>query len=146
MTLQEAKKIGRVEGIGAAFIGCVLFFYFTGIADFDLNSIWHVETYLWFGLVFSFGYYFGSKAATQILIEKKNYLIVGPVIVIEAFFKMTLLCMLVILAMSFFKAPSTFDASFTFYILYLILSWFIMALIPSLIIGLWLGWRIKRRV
>lgn len=156
MTEIEAKKIGSRQGLISVGIGLIIaqlimtalissdegflkaFFWFTTI-DYKLNIL--------IGAIIMLlcGHIFGQIAGTQIIIKKRNFILIG------------FLCgMAVLLTTSFFSGWTGFfqegvdnigtnDNPFEDYIFKPLFWVTVFGIIPALLVGIWFGGQIKRK-
>ncbi|QNA45769.1 hypothetical protein [Lacibacter sediminis] len=156
MTVTEAKKIGSRQGLLSVIIGLIIaqlimtglissdkefikaFFWFTTI-DYKLNI------FIGAAIMLICGHLYGQIAGTQILIKKRNFILVG-----------FLSGMAVLLTTAFFAGWTGFfqegldnigtnDDPFEDYIFKPLFWVTIFGFIPALLVGIWFGAQIKRK-
>jgi hypothetical protein len=154
VTVSEAKKIGSRQGLLSVGLGLLIaqatmtyfnypysglvqaFFWFTSVG-YWLNVLIGVV------IMLACGHYYGQLAGNLILIKKWNFLLIGFLSGIS-----------VIMTTSFFASwtgfiqegidnVGTYDDPFYDYIFKPMYWITLIGLIPSIIVGIWFGWRIR---
>ena len=141
MTPETAKKIGSSLALKSVSIGVLIAYILMILITSGVQTTFF-DGLLWIlrvrsevignfiaGLAafYAFGYYFGGRASVAILIKQHNFYLVG-------------------LGWGFFTLLTTACiASFIGFALLPLLYISIFGIIPALSVGLWFGWRIKRK-
>ena len=154
MNLSSAKKIGKKEAFKSVTIGVILF-YVIGVFLFSTDGLrsllWmsYLDLYNWiFVLNWIVTFYFlaifvGNFAGKKILIENKNSFLIGMLSgFIILFFGAILGCFLGFLTEGISNIGSN-DNPFNDYFFKPIFWIVLFGLIPSLLVGLLFGYRIK---
>jgi hypothetical protein len=155
MTETQAKRIGSRQALKSAFIGIVIAQAVVTLL-FSEKNYW--ESFFWFAtgglglniavgvfFLFLFGYIFGRMAGVAILIKKRNFVLIGILTGAGTLFFATFLASWV----GFFKEGiheiNKFNTPFYDYI-FKPMYWInIFGFIPVIIVGIWLGWSIKKK-
>jgi hypothetical protein len=156
MTVKEAKKIGSRQGLFSVGLGLLIaqlimtwltsdngiikgFFWFTTIS-YKFNIL--------IGAIIMLlsGHFFGEIAGTQIIIKKRNYILVGFLTGLAVLFTTAFLCGWTGFFQEGIHNIGTQDDPFEDYI-FKPLFWVTMfGLIPAFLVGIWFGGQIKIRI
>jgi hypothetical protein len=155
MTETTAKKIGSRQALLSVGMGLLIaqlimtymmsvykkdvvqaFFWFTRV-EYQLNILIGAL------IMLLCGHFYGQMAGTQIILRKRNFVLVG------------FLCAMAVLLTTaflagwtgFFQAGSgdSFSSKFVDYVVKPLYWITVFGAIPALLVGVWFGWRIKKR-
>ena len=156
MEARQAKSIGRKKAFESVSIGLIIF-YLVGVFIFSNDGLqsllWlrYLDLYNWVFIAnwvltfYVLGYFIGSKAGHEILIDKRNFLKVGIkygiIILISA---SVLGCLLGFITQGI-ENQGTEDNSFVDYFLKPIFWINLYGIIPSVLMGIFFGKRIENK-
>jgi hypothetical protein len=159
MDKRKAKHLGSKFGIRSVTAGLIMaqvimsvFFY--NKSDGIIKAIlWFTEKDYWLNLLagiailYLCGYFYGQASGKQVLINHKNYNLVGFKFAMFTLVTSTVIsCCINFLMVGVDKVGRQGEHPITDYILNPILFILLFGLIPSLIIGFWFGKQLRKRL